>query len=278
MQEGRPSATAFSVALLRAVHQTVDGASVFRDPYARPILGPGAGVQLARAEAEAATGPRVRLRATVAVRSRIADEAVAEAQARGIDQIVLLGAGLDTTALRVSGLRVYEVDHPATQAWKRRSLAAAGLQPPPHLQFVPVDFERQDLAEELARAGFRAAEPAVFLMLGVTPYVALPALMRSFATVAAGPAGTELVFDYGEPWEDAPAPVRAAYAAMAERAAASGEPWVTAFRPSELTTALRGMGFTRIEDLDTAALAARYFADSATLRPGPLAHVVRARR
>ena len=200
MQPGQPSRTALRAAAHRAAHQVIEGGRVFADPLAVAVLGeaPGAvfGADLER--------PATRsMRLFIAARSRFAEESLAAAVARGVRQYVVLGAGLDTFAHRnpfaEAGLRVFEVDYPATQAWKRERLAAAGLVTPTSLTFAPVDFERQTLAEGLANAGFDPAAPAFFSWLGVTVYLTRAAVMETLAFIAARPAGSEVVFDYGEP-------------------------------------------------------------------------------
>src|SRR3954447_14263017 len=169
MQPGQPSRTALGAAGLRAAHQVLDGASIFEDPLALRILGPDADDLVRDAEAE--TDPfRQRLRWFIAVRSRIADDALAAAVMRGVTQLVVLGAGLDTTAYRAppsQRLRIFEVDHPATQAWKRARLAETGIALPAALTFVPIDFERATLAESLAAAGFDTVRQTFFSWLGV---------------------------------------------------------------------------------------------------------------
>jgi methyltransferase (TIGR00027 family) len=155
MQPGQPSRTALGAAGLRAAHQVLDRAAIFPDPLALRILGADADA-LVR-EAEAADTGRQRLRWFVAIRSRIAEDALAAALRRGVQQLVVLGAGLDTYAYRAphsQSLRIFEVDHPATQVWKRERLTEADIPLPPALTFVPVDFERETLAEGLAAAGF----------------------------------------------------------------------------------------------------------------------------
>jgi methyltransferase (TIGR00027 family) len=171
MQPGQPSLTARGAAGHRAAHQLLEDGRIFRDPLAVRILG-GDPDEIAR-EAEAAPSRRP-MRLFIAVRTRFAEDALAAAAERGARQLVVLGAGLDTFAHRNphegAGLRVFEVDHPATQAWKRARLAEAGLAAPPSLTFAPVDFERQTLADGLAAAGFDPAAPSFFTWLGVVPY------------------------------------------------------------------------------------------------------------
>src|SRR3954471_3152509 len=140
MQPGRPSRTALGAAGLRAAHQVLDGAAIFRDPLALRILGAHADALVREAETE--TDPfRHRLRWFIAARSRIAEDALAAAVKRGVRQFVVLGAGLDTTAYRPlpsQDLRIFEVDHPATQTWKRKRLAEAGIPLPASLTFVAI--------------------------------------------------------------------------------------------------------------------------------------------
>jgi methyltransferase (TIGR00027 family) len=135
-------------------------------------------------------------------RSRIAEDALSGAVERGILQIVILGAGLDTFALRsphgARQIRIYEVDHPATQAWKRQRLAEAQLAVPPWLILVPVDFERDDLGETLVGAGFQENSPAFFTWLGVVPHLTQDAI-DSTLDYMASIQNLEVVFDYMAP-------------------------------------------------------------------------------
>src|SRR5580765_264787 len=161
MKADQPSRTAIRVALRRATHQLIDRPLVLEDPLALRVIG-------ARWRAEIEADPRrfdrgwfARfLRAFLAVRSRFAEDQLAEEIGRGVRQYVLLGAGYDTSALRFaaahSELRAFEVDHPATQRVKRARLKEGGLDPPANVTFVPVDFERQKLPEALAAAGLDA--------------------------------------------------------------------------------------------------------------------------
>jgi methyltransferase (TIGR00027 family) len=165
MQPGQPSRTALGAAGLRAAHQVLDGAAIFADPLALRILGSDADDLVREAEVEADPF-RQRLRWFIAVRSRIADDALTAAAKRGARQLVVLGAGLDTTAYRAlpsQDLRIFEVDHPATQAWKRERLAEANIPLPAALTFVPLDFERETLAARLAAAGFDSAADILYL-------------------------------------------------------------------------------------------------------------------
>jgi methyltransferase (TIGR00027 family) len=276
MQPARDSRTAHGVAVHRAAHQRLEDGKIFFDPYAHAILGAEADDAIA-----AESGPHRRtIRLFVAVRSRFAEDSLASAFARGTRQAVVLGAGLDTFAIRNphAGLRVFEVDHPATQQWKRQCLSHAGLTPPASMSFAPVDFETQTLAEGLAAAGFDAKRPAFFLWLGVVPYLTLPAIAATL-NFAAGVPSAEIVFDYSEPLENYPPERRGRIEALAARVAAIGEPWISHFDPDALAGMLRAIGFEEIEDLGPAAIARRYLdSDDRETRETAGAHVVRARR
>jgi methyltransferase (TIGR00027 family) len=276
MQYARASRTAYGVAAHRAVHQVLDRGNIFSDPFARAILGPGGEEAMAQRSA-----PHHKLsRLFFAVRSRFAEDSLAAAWKRGTRQLVVLGAGLDTFALRNphTGLAVFEVDHPATQTWRRQCLADANLAIPPSLVFAPVNFEHQSLAAQLAAAGFDAGKPSFFIWLGVMPYLTLPAIHATLDFVAAVPQA-ETVFDYVEPLEHQPPEARARMDAAAARVAAAGEPWISHFEPAALAGLLRAKGFTEIEDLGPADIAQRYFkAGPGETRDLVSARVLRARK
>ncbi len=197
--ESRPSATALRVAMRRAAHQLIDRLIVFEDPLALAIIGER------RAAIVRAGNPRERsrlgrsLRAFLAARSRYAQEALDAAVGRGVGQYVILGAGLDTSAYRVPhpGLRCFEADHPATQERKRSLLEEAGIPIPATLTFVPLDFETQALADGLGAAGFDSSRPAFFSWLGIVPYLHRESVTATLAMIAALPAESAVVFDYG---------------------------------------------------------------------------------
>jgi methyltransferase (TIGR00027 family) len=257
---GQPSATAQSTANLRAAHQLVDQPLIFDDPLALRIIGAQAE---AAVRARAGTGRMAAFRPFVAVRSRYAEDELARAVQRGVRQYVVLGAGLDTFAYRSpypgSRLRVFEVDHPATQTWKRDRLREAGIPEPASLTFAPVDFETQTLAEGLGQAGLKADEPVFFSMLGVVIYLTRDAAMETLKFVAARAPGTEIVFDYAVPPAALDERARARHEETARAVAARGEPWLTYFEPAALAADLRAIGFGQVEDLGTGELNERYF-------------------
>ncbi len=281
MIDARPSRTAYRVAQRRAAHQLLDHPPVLDDPIAVPILGSEAA---ARIQANPAELDQTRfdrhLRTFLAVRSRFAEDHLDAARDAGVGQYVVLGAGLDTFAYRQRRtdppLKIWEVDHPATQAWKRELLATAGIAVPPNVRYVPVDFERDRLEDALAREGFDVRAGAVFAWLGVTPYLtraAIDATLRYIAGAAGRMGG--VAFDYALS-RSALTPIQqAVFDAFAARVAAAGEPFQSTFEPDALAHDLRSFGFARVEDASPEQLNARYLADRADgLRLGGMGHMM----
>jgi methyltransferase (TIGR00027 family) len=276
MEDAKPSRTALGVARMRALHQFSPQAALFRDPYASAIL-VDAAPTAQDLEQEDERSRRMRL--FVAARARLAEDWLAAAVRRGVRQVVVLGAGLDTFSLRnpYPNLAVFEVDHPATQAWKRRCIANAGLAEPPATTFVPVNFERQSLADELALAGLKPAEPSFFIWLGVVPYLTQEAIFGTLSWIAGMP-GSEVVFDYSEPAENRDAAGQAALSFHAARVAAVGEPWISFFVPAALAQSLCELGFNEIEDLESSDIAARFSRAPKAEARNSGGHLIRARR
>lgn len=259
MRDTMPSRTAHLVALRRAAHQVLDEPLVLADPLALAIAGIEA-AEVHRDPWHRSLSGRS-LRAFLVARSRFAEDRLAEAVAAGVGQYVVLGAGLDTFALRnpFPRLRVFEVDHPATQQLKRQRLAAAGLAVPACLTFAAVDFTRQTLAEGLAAAGFDAGQPAFFSWLGVVPYLPHAAVVETLRFVASGATPVEIVLDYVIDPSLVPFLQRAALALLAARVAAAGEPFRTYLAPAALDAVARELGFEAIADLGAEELNPRYF-------------------
>ena len=262
IQTGRPSRTAWLVACLRAVHQLLDEPLVLDDPIALPILGADTEALL-RADPYVHNEPFARgLRAILVVRSRVAEDELARAVQAGVRQYVVLGAGLDTFAYRnphrAAGLRIFEVDHPSTQQWKRHCLHDAGIPLPQDLVFAPIDFERGSVAQGLAEAGFRSDLPACFSWLGVTMYLSEDAVVETLSLVASLPRGSSICFDYHAP-ESLRSPVQRIFSeTLGQRAAAAGEPWVSEFDPATLHEQLLELGFSEAMDYSPEALNQRY--------------------
>ncbi len=265
MREDAPSKTAQGVALRRAAHQLLDRPRVFEDPLAVAMAGPRAAEEILSAPERWATDESRRLRAFLAARSRYAEERLAEAIGRGVRQYAILGAGLDTYAYRdphaCADLRVFEVDHPATQEWKRARLRQAGIPVPDWLTFVPVDFERQALAGELAAAGFRADRPAFFAWLGVLIYLTLESAGATLQFIGGCPPLSGVAFDYAIPASE-PNPAQASGRdRLAARVARAGEPFRLFFEAPRLAVMLHQLGFRDLEDLGAAEIDALYFKD-----------------
>ncbi len=228
MQAGVASRTAYRVALRRAAHQVFDDPVVFQDPYALLVLGLSAD-SLAGSELRAPKrASSASLRAFLVARSLFAEESLARfVETHGVSQYVLLGAGLDTFLLRnpYSGVRVFEVDHPATQAWKRDLLRENDLTLPAGSTLVANDFERDDLRRSLQAAGFQAGAPTLFAMLGVVPYLTEQAFAQTLGNLDCCTAFRAVVMDYGVPREALPLVERLAFDSLAQRVAQAGEPF-----------------------------------------------------
>jgi len=276
MQDG-PSRTALAAAMHRAAHQKLEGGATFSDPFALPIIGREARRRL---DGWAASPQRRLMRLFIAARHRVADERLATAAAGGVRQAVIIGAGLDTTALRgledAGGMRYFEVDHPATQAWKRQRLAEEGLEPPGSLAFAPVDFEQETLSDGLGTAGFDFSRPAFFIWLGVVPYLTEAAVFSTIETVAGVP-GAELVFDYPNPPEQLGPRYAARHLKRAGRVAALGEAWLSYFDSDDLGRRLRGLGAAEIEDLGPLEIQRYIFSIPEPRYAGPGGHILWAR-
>ncbi len=277
MQEGKFSRTARRVAIRRAAHQLLDHPRVLDDPLALRIIGSEAEEALRSNPKEDHAFSRA-FRAFMAARSRYAEDELAGAVGRGVTQYVVLGAGLDTFAYRNPhpGLQVFELDHPATQAWKREQLQAAEIAIPPSLTFVPIDFERQTLAEGLLQAGFDSSVATFFSWLGVTPYLTREACIITLSFIAKMSAGSGVVFDFAVDPALLNPGQRQALDALSARVARYGEPFQLFFDPEKLQDELRGMGFHRTEFLRGKELNARYFKDRADglLVRGGLGHLM----
>jgi len=277
MKPNEPSRTALIIARQRAAHQALDHGAILYDPFALKILREDEKdvLQFANAHPLASIG-----RLFTAARSRIAEDASSRAVERGVRQIVILGAGLDTFALRNphgAQIRIYEVDHPATQAGKCERLAEAQVALPPWLIFAPVDFEQDEVGEKLVAAGFRQNAPAFFTWLGVTPYLTQNAIGRTLDYISSI-RNSEVVFDYMEPPEGFSEELRQIEKARAEQLEKMGERSLSRFEPAGIATLLRSHGFCDLQDIDFDEIAARFGGAVQGLAPGHAGmHVVHAK-
>lgn len=257
-----PTGTAFATAYARAYHQVADHPRILNDPVVARLVGVTTEELSGVAEptdGRPGSGANYRPRRLFfAARARFAEDRIGAGIANGVRQLVILGAGLDTFAYRnpYPELQAFEVDHPGTQAWKRRRLTEAGINLPENITFVPVDFETDRLATALEAAGFIRSDPAVFVWLGVVYYLTRDAVSATLEYIAGQRQPTEVVFDYLQPGETEEE--RAQLEVREKRAAAAGEPWFSYFTPSDITEQLRGLGFTDIQDRSAAQLVDSY--------------------
>ena len=250
MKEQEPSRTAFAAATHRAIHQVVEKGKIFSDPLALTIVGMKAEDVQHEDELQMS---RLGIRLFIAARSSYAEAALWRAiEQRGVRQIVILGAGLDTFAYRSqlpANTRIFEVDHPATQAWKRRRLEQVGIECPDSLIYAPVDFESDTLLDGLNAVSFDSAQRSFFIWLGVVPYLTEQAIDSTLGAIASLAGGAEVVFDYSDPPSSFSVELLALHQARAARVAAVGEPFLSYFDPAKLHEKLRELGFSEIDDV-----------------------------
>ncbi|MBU1643049.1 class I SAM-dependent methyltransferase [bacterium] len=273
MQEKKipePDNTAVRTALWRALHLEADSPPhVFEDEIGLKLAAPEEGWQN-RPDMSPFTRP---FRASILARARFVEDQVLEQIAHGVKQYVILGAGLDTFLQRrpelAADLRVFEIDKPGPQEWKRRRLNDLGLGISPFLRFVPVDFEAGDAWwEQLAESGFDPGQPAIVASTGVSMYLTREAITETLRQVAALAPGSALVMSFMLPIELLDAEIRPGVERAAEGARASGTPFISFFTPAEMLGLARDAGFKAVQHVSADHLAQRYFADRTDgLRP-----------
>ena len=276
-----PDSTAVRVALWRALHVEVDAAP--------PVLEDVIGLQLAAPEAGWRDRPDMHplgtrgFRASIVGRARFIEDLVIEQVGRGVDQYVILGAGLDTFAERRRDvgqrLSIFEVDQPGTQAWKRRRLIETGVGVPESLRLVPIDFESgASWWDGLIAAGFDAGRPAVVASTGVTMYLTKEATAATLRQLAALAPGSTLAMTFLLPSELLDEEDRPGLEMSTRGAQASGTPFISFFAPDEIVALAHEAGFPEVEHISSKSLAERYFADRADgLRPSTGEDIVLAR-
>lgn len=293
--------TALGTSLMRAVHTRLDHPAVIDDDWGHRLvtdedrdklravamsgLPPGARAQLdaldSSDEVMAALARAHPSYGMVILRSRYAEDALEAAVARGIRQYVIVGAGMDSFALRRPGfardVAVFEVDHPASQELKIERLGQCGAPTPAGVHYVAADLSTEGLDAALERSPFEPTKAAFFSWLGVTAYLSREANLKTLRAIASyGAPGSELVFSYIDQRDfDAPADDERRHAR--EVVAALGEAWVSGFDPARLDEDLRSVGLTLLEDVGREALRARYCAGRQDgLSPAAADHVAHA--
>ena len=206
------------------------------------------------------------------VRARLAEDVVERAVASGTRQYAILGAGWDSFAYRrpdlLVRLRVFEIDHPASQAWKRERLAELGVSLPANLVFAPVDFETQTLSAGLLAAGFDFAAGTVFSWIGVTMYLTLAAIEATLETVAVCPPDSRIVLTYNPPPSSLHDEGLAMHSRMSRLVGEMGEPWISLFTPAEAEALLRRCGFGEVDHFGPTEAIRTYFAGRPDVRLG----------
>jgi methyltransferase (TIGR00027 family) len=264
MPDLKASRTALGTAYLRAVHQLFDAKPrILDDPVIPLLLGPAVLQQITDPVNRYQVSRFRELRSHVVLRSRFAEDRLANAVLRGIRQYVILGAGFDTFALRqpswTTELKILEVDHSGTQGMKRSMLRAAGLAMPKNSDFANVDFEHESLLEGLIRNHISVCEPSFFSWLGVTMYLNEDAIDAVLRSVAAFPATSEIVFTFAQPPVPAVPPSSTSHPTLSQMVASIGEPFLSYFEPQTLEVKLRGFGFSKVEFLSSAEAEVLYY-------------------
>ena len=264
MEEGKHSFMAEGSAYLRAVHMALDDEpKVLEDPLAAVLLGDDFTERMKNDLERLNSIPLVKARSLIIMRSRFAEDELAAAIERGVNQYVLLGAGLDTSPYRdghpAQGVTTFEVDHPDSQRWKLERLATAGIRIPPDLHHVAVNFEQDSLADKLAEHGFDSKQPAFFSWLGVSYYLQPESVLDIFRYVAGLPSPSQLVFDFVQSEVELGGDEREAYDRITNLVQKYGEPWLCRFGPSELQNILREIGFSQAIHFSDKMAMERYF-------------------
>lgn len=303
----RTSYTALATALMRSIHTRLDPRPLFDDPWGERLVPdemkaeftaaieqslehqPGRKQQLEQITQWTGSllDSAMRTQPTyggVVLRTRYTEDALAEAAARGVRQYVIVGAGFDAFSIRrpsfARELEIFELDHPATQAFKRERIAALDVSLPESVHFISVDFRHEGVDDALRRSSYRSDIPAFFAWLGVTTYLPLDAnwaTLRAMASVAA--PGSELVFTYIDAKAFDPAHMTPTMERLRAGAAALGEPWISGFDPKRLPEELQAVGWQIVEDVRNEMLLTRYERiPSDHLHTGRNGHLLRARR
>jgi methyltransferase (TIGR00027 family) len=276
MEVGSPSRTAILSAIHRAAHLLIDDPpKIFVDPFARTFAGFSSDDELLATIDKYAFADFAAHRAWFALRSRYTEDQLAAAVASGTAQYVILGAGLDSFAYRrpaaLLGLRIFEVDHPSSQAWKRARLSELGMEAPPTLHYVPIDFERETLTAGLNAGGIDRNAKTFFSWLGVIQYLTSDAILKALQEIASiTTAGSEIVATFVVPGFILNQAESELFASLSERAASIGEPWLTLLEPSQMIALMEQAGFGNVCCFGPDDMARIYPSSDALRMPGYL--------
>ena len=264
MPDQKSSRTALGSAYLRAVHQLFDAQpQILNDPITPLLIGPAALEEISN-PINRYRSPRFReLRANIVLRSRFAEDRLANAVLRGVKQYVILGAGFDTFAFRqppwAKELKILEIDHLATQEMKCSMLLASRILIPKNVEFAHVDFEHESLRDVFTRYHISAKIPTFFSWLGVTMYLKEDAIDGVLEAVAKFPVDSEIVLTFSQRSDPEVAVSRDGYPPLAQRVASVGEPFVSYFDQEEMEIKLCSAGFSKVEFLSRSEAESRYF-------------------
>ncbi len=263
MEEGKPSQTALMVAMLRARHFLHEPEpKILRDSLAGLLGGASQPEQVssyldqikaaftAMSDADTASRFVSQLEHSVCIRARLVEEELAEAKTRGATQFVVLGAGLDSTAYReqglLSGMGVFEVDHPDSQKWKRDCLENGGVDIPKNVTFVPFDFENTTLKAALSEGGVDSSKITVFSWLGVQMYLTDEAVKGTLGVMAGFALGSSLVMDFVSPsYETATNEQKSSVDDLRKIVAGMREPFLSEYSVADLSDRFEAAGFSR---------------------------------
>lgn len=262
------SATAVGAAMLRVAHQLLDGGDkLLADPIILKLIKPEWKEEMLANRYHYFRPEAMALRAHIVLRSRYAEDRLAQAVERGVKQFVILGAGLDTFAYRqpewAKTLQIVEIDHPASQREKLNSLEQAGIQIPTNVSYTAIDLEKDNLQTVLAQSGLNLNAPIFMSCLGVLIYLSKTSIDRVFEFAGSLAPGSEFVFTISQQKDEEKLSIAAAHAAQL------GEPWVSHFNLDTLYQQLLDSGFSNVTFLTPEAIIAQYYAGSNVQLPPP---------
>jgi methyltransferase (TIGR00027 family) len=231
---------------------------------ALPLFDPACAATGPDAETALAAVMRQQSTSITLSRSRYTEETLGRAVREGTKQYIILGAGLDTFAFRcpemLRELEVFEIDHPATQDYKRTRIAELGWEVPAQLHFIPADFSKESVPEALRHSSYRAEQKSFFSWLGVTYYLAREDVFRTLRGISQVAAeGSGIVFDYFHSDAFVPGRASARMERMQRAVRRAGEPMRTGFDPAGFATELADCGWHLEENLCSADISRRYF-------------------
>jgi len=263
---GAPSRTAILTAACRALHRQ-ESTWVLNDPLAAGFAGEEGAAMIAGMKSRLSPDEVLAFVHWVCARARFAEDAVEREFEHGLRQYVILGAGLDSFAYRrpeqLAGLRIFEVDHPASQEWKRRRLEELGVSRPADLVFASVDFESESLIDGLTRSGFDWTARTMFSWMGVTMYLTTSAIRSTVGVMASTAGGSAVVMTYNQPVDSIDELSRRVTTALSGYAGEMGEKFVSMFTPGEAEALMREHGYVDIRDFGAEEARTEYFGDRA---------------